>query len=248
MFRVRKTKTDQPMNLVVQRNRRPGKQLSHLPTSQVLTQPSVTFRINQSLTTFSGSLCPGRYFTFSWSLFMMSVSFLPLTVSSKTHILTVEANFWSFLTLSPIIFATAEPLQKKQWKRKQTHLGRREKALDYISGDLCSDSSTELRTQMWCRLSRKLFFCWFGWFFNKFIYLFACFWLHWVFVAARGLLQLWRAGATLRCGARASHCGGFSCCRARALGMRASVVVARGLSSCGSLALEHSLSSCGTWA
>ena len=71
-----------------------------------------------NLTTFSGSLCPGRYFTFSWSLFMMSVSFLPLTVSSKTHILTVEANFWSFLTLLPIIFATAEPLQKKRWKRK----------------------------------------------------------------------------------------------------------------------------------
>ena len=37
-------------------------------------------------------------------------------------------------------------------------------------------------------------------------------------------------GATLRCGARASHCGGFSC-GARALGTRASVVVARGLSS-----------------
>ena len=41
----------------------------------------------------------------------------------------------------------------------------------------------------------------------------------------------------------ASHCGGFS--RARALGVRASVVVARGLSSCGSWALEHRLSSCG---
>ena len=35
---------------------------------------------------------------------------------------------------------------------------------------------------------------------------------------------------------------------ARALGVWASVVVARGLSSCGSRALEHSLSSCGTWA
>ena len=39
-----------------------------------------------------------------------------------------------------------------------------------------------------------------------------------------------RAGATLRCGAQASHCGGFSCCRARALGARASVVVECGLS------------------
>ena len=33
--------------------------------------------------------------------------------------------------------------------------------------------------------------------------------------------------------ARVSHCDGFSCCGARALGVQASVVVARGLSSCG---------------
>ena len=45
-------------------------------------------------------------------------------------------------------------------------------------------------------------------------------------------------GATLPCGARASHCGGFSCCGARALDARASVVVACGLSSCVSQALE----------
>ena len=32
-----------------------------------------------------------------------------------------------------------------------------------------------------------------------------------------------------RCSALASHCGGFSCCRARALGARASVVVAHRL-------------------
>ena len=55
-------------------------------------------------------------------------------------------------------------------------------------------------------------------------------------------------GATLRCGARVSHCGGFSCCRAQALGAQASVAVPRRLSSCGSRALEHRLSSCGTWA
>ena len=55
-----------------------------------------------------------------------------------------------------------------------------------------------------------------------------------------------RAKATLRCGAQASHCTGFSCFRAWALGARASVVVARGLSSCGSQALERRLSSCGT--
>ena len=46
---------------------------------------------------------------------------------------------------------------------------------------------------------------------NKFIYL---------FLAALGLC----------CGAWASHCGGFSCCRAWALGAWASVVVVQGLS------------------
>ena len=47
------------------------------------------------------------------------------------------------------------------------------------------------------------------------------------------------------------QCAGFSLrwlllLGARALGARASVVAARGLSSCGSQALEHRLSSCGT--
>ena len=67
-------------------------------------------------------------------------------------------------------------------------------------------------------------------------YLFTYFWPHWVFVAARRLSLVAARGA--------SHCGGFSCCGAPALGMRASVVVACGLSSCGSRALERRLSSC----
>ena len=46
-------------------------------------------------------------------------------------------------------------------------------------------------------------------------------------------------GATLHCGAQASHCGGFSFCRAWALDVQASVVVAHGLSSCGLRALER---------
>ena len=54
------------------------------------------------------------------------------------------------------------------------------------------------------------------------------------------------AGATLHCGVWASHCSGFSCCRAWALGAWVSVVVAHRLSSCGSRALEYRLSSCGT--
>ena len=79
---------------------------------------------------------------------------------------------------------------------------------------------------------------------NKLI-LFIYFWLHWVFVAACRLSLVAESRATLCCGGRASHCGGFSCCRARALGVRASVVVARGLSCRGSQALERRLNSCG---
>ena len=60
-----------------------------------------------------------------------------------------------------------------------------------------------------------------------------------------GFLWLWRAGATLHCSVWASHCGGFSCCGAWALGAWASVVVARRLRSCGSWDLERRLSSCG---
>ena len=40
-----------------------------------------------------------------------------------------------------------------------------------------------------------------------------------------------RAGATLHCGAWASHCSGFSCCGAQALDVRASIVVVHGLKS-----------------
>ena len=82
-------------------------------------------------------------------------------------------------------------------------------------------------------------------------FMFSCFFfgLHWVFVAEHKISLVAASGgysgATLRCGAWASHCSGFSCWRSRALGTQASVVVAHGLSSCGSQALEHRLSSCG---
>ena len=91
-----------------------------------------------------------------------------------------------------------------------------------------------------------LFVCLFCFFINLFIYLFI-FGCVGSSLLHAGFLQLRRAGATLCCGARASHCSGFSC-GAQALGTRASVVVARGLSSCGSRALERRLSSCGTQA
>ena len=68
------------------------------------------------------------------------------------------------------------------------------------------------------------------------MYLCIYFWLHWVFVAAHRLSLVVVRGATLRCGVWASHCGGFFCCGARALGTQASVVVSHGLSSCGAQA------------
>ena len=79
-------------------------------------------------------------------------------------------------------------------------------------------------------------------------YLFIYFCLCWVFVAvwAFPLLGEWRRLSS--CSTRASHCNGFSCCRAQTLGSAGFSSVARGLSSCGSRALEHSLNSCGMWA
>ena len=47
--------------------------------------------------------------------------------------------------------------------------------------------------------------------------LFFFFWLSWVFVAAHGLSLAVVSGTTIHCSARASHCSGFSCCRAWAL-------------------------------
>ena len=76
-----------------------------------------------------------------------------------------------------------------------------------------------------------------------YLFIFGCVGSSWL---CAGFLQLQRAGATLYCGARASHCGGFFCCGARALGAQASIVAACRLSSCGSLALERRLSSCDT--
>ena len=78
------------------------------------------------------------------------------------------------------------------------------------------------------------FFC-----FYKFIY-FIYFCLHWVFVAAHWL-SLVAASRALRCSEWPFHCSGFSCGRAWALGVWASVVVAGGLSS-----VAHRLSSTGS--
>ena len=56
--------------------------------------------------------------------------------------------------------------------------------------------------------------------------------LCWAFVAAQGLSLVVASGSTLPCGAHASHCSGFSCCGAQALGTRTSVAAVLGLGSC----------------
>ena len=83
-----------------------------------------------------------------------------------------------------------------------------------------------------------------GWivlFFNKFIYFI------FLFLAVLGLCCCTWAFSS--CGERGllfvAVCGLLIAEHSRALGARASVVAARGLSSCGSQALEHRLSSCG---
>ena len=64
------------------------------------------------LTTFSGSLCPGKYLTFSCLVLMISVSFCPSIISSYTYMSTRSTQRDGlFFTLLPIIFAITEPLK-----------------------------------------------------------------------------------------------------------------------------------------
>ena len=105
-------------------------------------------------------------------------------------------------------------------------------------------SSNFLSLHLLCFLENVVYFI----FLNLFLFILFIFGcvrssLLWV-----GFLQLRWVEATLHCGVQASHCSGFSCCRARALGAWTSVVAARGLSSWASQALELRLSSCGAQA
>ena len=71
-------------------------------------------------------------------------------------------------------------------------------------------------------------------------------WLRWVFVAVHGLFSGCGERGLLFVAVHRLLIAVASRCRAWALDMRASVVVAHGLSSCGSRALECRLSSCGS--
>ena len=78
--------------------------------------------------------------------------------------------------------------------------------------------------------------------------LFGYFWLCWVFVAGSSLLcrifsSCGEQGLLCRQGSWAAHCGVFSCCGAKALVERASVVGTCALSRCSARALgAHGLS------
>ena len=76
--------------------------------------------------------------------------------------------------------------------------------------------------------------------FSLFIYPFI-FFLAGSSLLCKHFLQLWQVGATLCCGTRASHCDSFSHCRAWALGLQVSVIVAHRLSSCAWYQLLHSM-------
>ena len=116
----------------------------------------------------------------------------------------------------------------------------------FMSSQVCLEISSPSGLAC-CRSRSKRVLCYLFIFLNDhfvFIYLFNFGCIGSSLLRAGFLLLLWE-GATLRCSARASHCGGFSCCGAWALGARVSVVVACGLSSCGLWALEHRLNTCG---
>ena len=77
------------------------------------------------------------------------------------------------------------------------------------------------------------------------IYLFS---LGWVFLAVLAFSSYCEWGLLSSWSFWASHCCGFSCCEAQALGTRASVVAACGLSRWGSPAPEKAgFCSCGSW-
>ena len=123
-----------------------------------------------------------------------------------------------------------------------------ERERESMSADLglCLYWGLRMRCLGFCRFTH----CWLIFFFliNLFIYLFIYFWLRWVFVAAHGLSLVVVRGLlfVVVCGLIIAVAS--LCCGARSLGMRASVVVACGLSSCSSWAPGHRLSSCGAQA
>lgn len=87
-----------------------------------------------TLTTLGGSLCPGRYLTFSCSVLMMSVSRRPPTSSSSTHMFTWFSKVLSCAALLPAILAMAEPLRGQSRAVGSGHRGRWHQGAQWTSG------------------------------------------------------------------------------------------------------------------
>lgn len=87
-----------------------SKSLLTIDPSILLPCLSLSSHSELELTTLGGSLCPGRYLTFSCCVLMISVSFLPPMSSSKTHMVTLGSKCASRSALLPTILAMAEPL------------------------------------------------------------------------------------------------------------------------------------------
>ena len=80
----------------------------------------------------------------------------------------------------------------------------------------------------------------------KKLFIYIYFWLCWVFVAAWLLSSCGEWGLLPSGSVLASHYGGFSYCRAQALGPAGISLWHVGFSSCSSRALERRLNDCGT--
>ena len=72
-----------------------------------------------------------------------------------------------------------------------------------------------------------------------FVLNFIHFWLHWVFIAVRRLSLVVVGRGSSCCSVQASHCSGFSCCRAQALGQAGSVAVKHRLQSMNSVVVVY---------
>ena len=96
--------------------------------------------------------------------------------------------------------------------------------------EICQNSGIIKYINHFLYLSGLFFNLWIFFFFNKFIYLFI-FGCVGSSLLCEGLLQSWRAGATLHRGARASHRHGLSCCGAQAPDVQAQQLWITGLAA-----------------
>ena len=103
-----------------------------------------------------------------------------------------------------------------------------------------SHHALALKAHLDCVLFKIILF-----FIILFVFIYFYLWLHWVFIALCSLSLGVARGATLCCSVWASHCSGFSYCRAHALDMGASVVVVHRFSNCGPRAHGLQLEGCG---